>query len=242
MGEVCQYLTWDSEFFGFRIAQVQAKKLNPADTQAVFAWCQANDIRCAYFLAAVDDPETIKTVEKAGYHFADARLTMELQPLVQQSPAPLPPGLAIRPAVLADIPALQVMAGSSYTLSRFYFDPGFPRQRCSELYQWWIEKNCREEFSLVLMASFEKQPAGFISASWDAAAKTGKIGLLGVSAEVRGRGIGQRLMEQCLANLELKGINKVEAVTQMRNIGAQRVNQRAGFIASSVELWYHKWF
>ncbi len=36
--------------------------------------------------------------------------------------------------------------------------------------------------------------------------------------------------------------DRVNVVTQGKNIPAQRAYQRCGFITRSVELWFHKWF
>jgi hypothetical protein len=30
--------------------------------------------------------------------------------------------------------------------------------------------------------------------------------------------------------------------TQARNVGAQRLYERAGFLASRVDIWLHRWF
>ncbi len=242
MTEICRRVPWDSEFFGFPIGQVQSNRLDAESAQAVEGWCRQNDIRCLYFLADANDPETVETAEQAGYHLADVRLVMGLNLLAARLLQPLPAGLTIRGAKPADIPALQKIAAHSFTLSRFYFDPGFHRQRCSDLYTLWIEKNVTETNSQVLVAEFQDQIAGFISSGWPAGGSTAKIGLLGVERSQRGHRIGLHLMEHCLAGLADHGIGQVEAVTQMRNIGAQRVNQRAGFITSAIQLWYHKWF
>jgi ribosomal protein S18 acetylase RimI-like enzyme len=33
----------------------------------------------------------------------------------------------------------------------------------------------------------------------------------------------------------------VSVVTQGRNVAAQRLYQRAGFVTASTQLWYHRW-
>jgi ribosomal protein S18 acetylase RimI-like enzyme len=37
-------------------------------------------------------------------------------------------------------------------------------------------------------------------------------------------------------------VDTVTVVTQGRNIAAQALYQRRGFITQSQQLWYHKWF
>jgi len=242
MTEPCVFLPWDSSFFGFRIAKVTGSKIDPASAQAINAWCQEQDIRCLYFLASADDPQTSAIAEAENFRLADIRLTMEQHLSAIKAAKPLPENLSIRTAAPGDLVALQNLAGSAFGLSRFYFDPGFPRQRCSELYRIWIEKSCTASNQLVLTAEEGGRVLGFITAEWEHEnAQNGKIGLLGVDASERGRGIGQHLMDHCLERLAAAGMRQIDAMTQVRNIGAQRVNQRAGFITRSIDLWYHKW-
>ena len=39
----------------------------------------------------------------------------------------------------------------------------------------------------------------------------------------------------------MRKIKKLYVVTQGRNIRAQRLYQKNGFIIKSSEIWYHKW-
>ena len=48
----------------------------------------------------------------------------------------------VRSAELADLPALQGIAGHSHTDSRFYADAHFPRHLCDALYSTWITRSC----------------------------------------------------------------------------------------------------
>jgi dTDP-4-amino-4,6-dideoxy-D-galactose acyltransferase len=38
------------------------------------------------------------------------------------------------------------------------------------------------------------------------------------------------------------GCDRVQVVTQGRNLAAQRLYQRAGFLTADLKLWYHKWY
>ena len=58
----------------------------------------------------------------------------------------------------------------------------------------------------------------------------------------RGRGGGSALVQGALAWFADRGVTQVLVVTQGRNVGAQRLYQKAGFLTRKVELWYHRWF
>ncbi len=42
----CTYLDWDSDFFGVRIARVNASRLSEETVAPILAWCAAQAIDC----------------------------------------------------------------------------------------------------------------------------------------------------------------------------------------------------
>jgi ribosomal protein S18 acetylase RimI-like enzyme len=136
---------------------------------------------------------------------------------------------------------LREIAGVSHTDSRFYHDSGFPRQRCDELYRTWIEKSCNGYADIVLVAEVEDTAVGYISCHLlDGGG--GQIGLVGVDAQMQGHGLGRALICSALTWFAGQGATRVTVVTQGRNLAAQRLYARSGFVPKSVQLWYHRWF
>src|SRR3954463_4929790 len=56
----CELLEWDSEHFDFPIARVRAGELTESSMEEVDAWCLDRGIRCLYFSADGDEPETAR--------------------------------------------------------------------------------------------------------------------------------------------------------------------------------------
>ena len=54
-------------------------------------------------------------------------------------------------------------------------------------------------------------------------------------------GFGSKLMQCSINFLFEKKINKIFVVTQGRNLIAQRLYQKNGFVIKNTEIWYHKW-
>jgi dTDP-4-amino-4,6-dideoxy-D-galactose acyltransferase len=233
----CDYLEWDSRFFGRRIARVRRGRFSPGDIGLILEWCEVERIDCLYSLASSDDLQSVAIAEKHGFHFVDIRVTLERPPLRPSSQ----PGGIVRLVRASDLEALRQIARSGFRDSRFYYDPGFEKLRCDDLYETWIEVSCRGYADFVLVAEDAGQPAGFVTC-YAAPGETGNIGLIAVDAAHQGRGLGQDLVRSALYAFLERGMRVVTVVTQGRNIRSQRLYQKCGFVSRSVELWYHRWF
>ncbi len=244
MSAPAELLAWDTQFFGFRVARVAGETLDAAAAEQVDAWSRAQAVRCLYFLARPDDPDTLRAAEDRGFRLVDVRLTFGL-PLGGQAWTPAPAAV-VRPAEPADAPALDEMARAGFTDTRFFFDAGFPRERAEALYALWLAGDLQAAAqdpaqAAVWVAGGEPgRPAGFLTARLKEG--RGQIGLVGVGVAARGRGLGQALVRTALAWCAARGAAEVRVVTQGRNLGAQRLYQRCGLISQALQLWYHKWY
>ncbi len=52
----CQFLDWDTEFFGHRIARLNGTRLEPEFLQSALDWCQAQDYRMPVFPGRIGRP------------------------------------------------------------------------------------------------------------------------------------------------------------------------------------------
>ncbi len=238
----CRLLDWDTDFFGVKIARLDANHLSRATVEEALEWGRRNAIECLYFLAGSDDVDSVRLAEEKGFRLVDVRITLDMR---------LSPGVAIgeseggsgviRPHVPEDVPALRAIAAEGHHDSRFYYDPNFPRAKCAALYETWIEKSCGGYADVVLVAEVEGQAAGYISCHLQAKGE-GQIGLVGIATPLQGQGLGGRLVNAALRWFVEQGASHVTVVTQGRNTAAQRLYQRCGFVTRETQLWYHRWF
>ncbi len=241
----CELLPWDSEFFHCRIARVCGDTLNEEQAMQIDDWSRSHRIRGLYFLSRTDDPATIQTAEKHGFGLVDIRVTFERVVMNSHNPDhPNPPaGVGIRPVQLNDLPGLQALARTVHRETRFFKDPHFPRQRVEDLYSTWITLESQGRAQIVLVAaSAANQPLGYVSCHLDVASREGQIGLVGVSPEVRGKGIGKNMILAAIGWLGTQDAQAVTVVTQGNNRAAQRLYQQCGFLTRNLQLWYHKWY
>jgi dTDP-4-amino-4,6-dideoxy-D-galactose acyltransferase len=241
----CALLPWDTDFFDCRIACVCGDTLGPERALQIDDWSRSHEIRCLYFLSRADDPVTIRTAEQHGFALVDIRVTFER--VLERSPGParpnLPAGVGIRPARPEDLTGLQAMARTAHTATRFFNDSHFPHQRVEDLYATWIALEVQGRAQTVLVAAAAAHPPlGYVSCHRDPVRQQGQIGLVGVSAEVRGKGIGRNLVLAALDWFGSQGARAVTVVTQGNNPAAQRLYQQCGFLSRDLQLWYHKWY
>jgi dTDP-4-amino-4,6-dideoxy-D-galactose acyltransferase len=237
----CHILEWDSSFFGRRIGRVDIGRLTPDDVLEILQWCSTEKIECLYFLADSAHRDSILLAEAHGFHLMDVRVTMNRKLKALGKNSGVNQESLVRSVEPPDIPALQTLAENNHRDTRFYYDYKFAESRCSAFYRTWIEKSCSGYADAVFVADVKGEIAGYISCH-TREGKLGQIGLAGVKDGFRGKGLGTLLVNRALAWFEEALLEKVEVVTQGRNIKAQRLYQQCGFFTCSVNLWYHRWF
>lgn len=242
MSAICRVLEWDSQFFERRIGTVTHQRLSADVMPDMLAWAAQEQIDCLYFLADADCATTSELAAAYGFQMQDIRVTYERALAATANVSPqLPQGVQARFAQPEDLAALQAIAETSHTDTRFFFDRRFPRAAVTALYRTWISKSCMGYADAVLVLERDGQAQGYISCHLQGE-RRGQIGLVGVDARARGQGLGQSLVRAALAWFAAQGAASVSVVTQGRNIAAQRLYQRAGFVTQSLHIWYHKWF
>jgi dTDP-4-amino-4,6-dideoxy-D-galactose acyltransferase len=239
VNSICEYLEWDSQFFGRRIARVGACSLAKERLAEIEAWCSLRRIDCLYFLANSADKGTAELAQENMFRLVDIRVTFELQ--VEKSHRSDSSNLGIRSAVENDIPALRTLARVGHRDSRFYYDGHFPQHLCNKMYETWIEKSCRGWARNVFVAEEGGLIEGYLTCLLESSDQ-GQIGLVGVAEKAQGKGVGSQLLSRGVRWFAQQGIENISVVTQGRNVRAQRLYQKSGFVTRSVELWFHRWF
>lgn len=245
--ELCRFLTWDTQFFGKRIALIQTNYLTQERVQFVDAWAWENAIDCLYFLANTDNPASIRLAEDAGFRFQSVRTWIERKLDDSLHAVTLPPaeGLTLRSCRLDDLETLRPIARKSYTWTRFYSDPNFTQAQCEQLYDVWLTRSIHKEIAdEVIVAEQNGEPVGYMTCKLPTSpeSKDGVLMLLGVNEEKRGNKLGQRITVEALWWFARQGMAMASLATQGHNVAVMRFYERLGFITRSTQFWYHKWY
>ena len=237
--DLCEFLEWDSEFFASRIASVCTETVNESEILQILQWTKENKIYCLYFLANYKSNQTIRLLEKNNFHLVDIRVTLEkkISAIIENTGHS---DSVVRLATPKDIDQLRSIASVNQRDSRFYFDGHFLEQKCDELFALWIEKSCQGFADAVFVTEDQNEIEGYITCSIDKQNK-GNIGLLGVASKSQGKGVGKTLINKALYWFNDQMVKSVSVVTQGRNVKAQRLYQKNGFITESLKIWYHYW-
>lgn len=235
-----KYLDWDSDFFQLNVGRITESRLDPASMAQALEWAGQRRIDCLYYLAELDDLDSIHLAEENGFHYIDTRVTLERR-FEKSGPLPFDANSEVRLADLNDLPALRAIARTCYHETRFYADPNFPEAQVIALYETWIENSFKGFADAVLTMEVDHQPAGYVSCRLSGGGK-GNIGLVGVKPGFQGKSLGRCLVESAVNWFAERDVESISVATQGRNFRALRLYQRCGFFTSMMQLWYHKWF
>ena len=235
-GLSCQILDWDSEFFGRRIARVVGKEMDSEKMESVQAFARSQNVDCVYFLVDDEDEASIRAAEAGDFRCVDVRVTRErtLEGISKELPA------GVKVFRDEDLAALQAIARSSHSATRFYHDAHFSRQRCDSLYERWITNSCGGESDRVFVVRRNGEAVAYLTCEVDSS-KVGQIGLVAVSESERGRRLGEDLVRSSLAWFAKRDRERVRVISQARNVAAAKLYEKLGFDTTATERWFHFW-
>ena len=242
-----ELLPWDSEFFGRTIGRVTEEALTPETLAAVDAWADEHGVDCLYFLTPADDEVAIRTAEDGGFRLVEIRVVLR-RPRRPRFPFDEYPPVGRRRRARRrrpeDLGELSRIAAHSYFDSRFYVDPNFPNERAGEMYAMWVVKSLEGyQGNTVLAAELDGRVAGFTTVAPEEA--HARISLIAVDPELMTGTLAPRVAHAlALAILRWADERKlgIHAVTQGRNVRAQRYIQRYGLHVHGISLYFHKWY
>jgi GNAT superfamily N-acetyltransferase len=238
-------LAWDTEFFSVSIGRIKNSFLDDETVAAVLDEARRDGLRCLYFEAEPNDLTTVLTVEKNGFHLVDVRVVLQYSFDNLPAPSlkyPIPSELVITEAVESDLPRLEEIAVGVGEFSRYTFDSNFGLEDNERLYRMWIRNSFHGLADIVFVARWGGEGGDVVGLITCLAREgIGYIDLAGVHHEYRRKRIGTCLVQSALDWGGNQDIGEMQVLTQARNVPAQRLYQRMGFLTKSMTLFFHKW-
>lgn len=246
-------LAWDTEQFGFPAGRLDylitrdasgAPLKDPAAGYALArraaeaAVAHAASLGIRHLSARFDsrDLPQVQACEAAGFELVDAILKFALHDTEWAGLPPLPPGVALRDAVAADIEPLAALAARGFIYDRFHNDPALPAGVADRVHAAWLTNAVKGKTGDgVVVADVDGRPAGFFILALDKAAgqhfdcPVGTLVLITVDATLRRRGVALALSHGSVAWLKERGARRFEVGTQLANVPAANVYLKSGF-------------
>lgn len=127
-------------------------------------------------------------------------------------------------------------SGSS---SRFKLDPHFSTENFEKMYEIWFEKSLVNKNVLCLIDSMKRELAGILC--YSTLNDFGKLELISVSDEFRGRGVGKILVGELHKIYNKCNVQLGQVVTQGQNLPAINLYKACGYRLIRQQHLYHFW-
>lgn len=236
--ESYQFLKWDTEFFGYKIALVEPNRLELLPLVQLIDELKKNSYKLIYCFVKPEDKISIKTLNLISAVLVDTKVTYSAHTahlMYSTVDEHIVPYLYRYPN--ARLKSLVLQSGM---YSRFKVDQNFSNHEYENLYLEWIKQSIKQKLAdKILVYKEGKNILGFITLKVEAG--IGSVGLIAVDQEERGKSIGKKLLTAGISFFRDNGVSEVRIVTQKANHAACRFYESNGFnVCKSVNI-YHLW-
>lgn len=233
-----QLLTWDSDFFGIKVAKINQATLQQEDLAKLLSQMKNEKIDLIYWPTAKEQ-KSVPILQRYSGALVDQKVTfvIPLQESASSSATKSIVEVYTESMPFNDLESLAVQSGS---FSRFSIDKHISNEKFEELYKIWIKRSLQKEIAeQVLVIREERQVVGMITVTKKN--KRGEIGLLAVDKNSRGKKYGQLLIKAAQKWFIQQGITTGQVVTQGMNYPACALYQKCGYGLEKTEYYYHFW-
>jgi ribosomal protein S18 acetylase RimI-like enzyme len=230
-------LDWDSDFFGFSVAQVCSVSEDIEVWKETLAEIENLDIKLTYWMV---QPKNLSFQEFASENhgiLVDNKTTYSIEITSGNFGTEKCIEILDKNEPDTELLNLAVQCGA---YSRFAIDKNIPYEKFKQLYQLWIINSINKSMADdVLIYKWDNKIVGLVTVYENN--NIGNIGLIGVDADFRGKGIGKSLINVVKNYFFAKGIHNIHVVTQGQNNSACRLYENTGFSVLDRSEFYHFW-
>lgn len=231
---------WDSDTFGFHVAQISDIELGTGDPLRDFslfeAWCRETGTRLVSCRLPHDRLRESSFLEGRGFRFIEMVYRQRLEPL--QSVSLVEPAVTITQVEARDVDEIASMASTVFSTGRFQLDSELDRGLNAKRYEQWVRTSFVNPRHQVVKAEIGGAIVGFFIVEQGDAGNV-YWHLTAVAPAHQGRGIGRALWSAMLSRHRQADILRVETTVSAHNIAVLNLYARLGFRVASAEMTFH---
>lgn len=238
-----ELLRLDSELFGFKVAKLDASKLDANTLPQYLETLAKKQVRLVFSKIAVLDNAMMQAARAASGKWMGDVVEMESDlSHIKALDASKAPGLTLELATSIDLFEQQTLSALASRLtihSHLGLDAKLDQRAVLKMFETWITNSFNHQAAdEVLVAKLNAKPVGFISFFDHTNAR---IELLVVNKSAEGQHVASSLLDKVLAILKARGFSKAQLATQINNAAALRLYVSRGFKEVQRLSTFHFW-
>jgi RimJ/RimL family protein N-acetyltransferase len=237
----CSLVPWDSEIFGFPVAQITSVAIadgaEPALALDAFgSWCDEHHVRLVSCRLDHLQLRESMALEAAGFRFIEMVYRLRLDSFERL----VPPRQVVQASLVSadDLTAIEAIASDAFTTGRFRLDWRLPPGLSDKRYATWVRNSLSASRHRILKAEVDGELVGFFivedkpdgSVYWH---------LTAIAPGWQGKGIGSSVWRTILLRHRTEGATSIETTISAHNLPVINLYQRLGFSFSSAEMTFH---
>jgi dTDP-4-amino-4,6-dideoxy-D-galactose acyltransferase len=223
-------LEWDSVFFGYEIGKIQINSQDKIKFDFFFEQAKRYKLIYIYSDITLTDSRFKLVDSKVIFHQKINEENFENNFLLESFDTRV-----------HDYNQIKQLALESGVYSRFFIDQNFKSNEYVRLYSKWIENAVKKINTFdVIVATKNNDIVGFTTLNRISDVLM-NIGLVAVSKDFRGLGIGKGIINESILRAKESGFKEIQVVTQLENIAAMRLYTSTNFKIEKITNIYHFW-
>jgi len=236
MNQNFEIVSWDTDFFGFKVARIKADAINNKDGLDQLKEMYNQDVQLAYYVGKSPLDKNLLENKYFKVHLVITRVPI-VKNLIAISDTHKNIHSYSESYPDENLIKLAQLAGAQ---GRFGNDPNISEQQCNGIFKNWIINSVNKKMaSDVLVYKEDGKIVGF--STLKVGNGVGYAPLFAVAREYEGKGISFALMRAAESVMFSKGVTRVLSGTQNFNRKALAIYKRYGFEIKEPEYVYHFW-
>jgi len=245
-GNTIQYglIPWDSEIFGFNVAEIFNVELSNLETTGAFfsefeKQVKMLGVRLLVAKVSAYERHIFYEFQRSGYIFIEETINPYIVNL-QKSDVNYAKysKITLKNATEVELPAIREIASTTFEYDRFHLDFNLDANLANKRYSVWIDNSYRSNDD-VLYAELNGNVAGFSIVRIDG--QSASLPLIGIANPHKGTAIGLFFYMATCNRLKELGVKAVSTTISLNNINVLNIYSRCGFSFKDPVFVLHKW-